>query len=520
MTHECDGRDPDCLRCAGIARRNAELRAVMTQDDRLDDIKRAQMWQRIDDRLGEPATRRAWWPALAIAAAFAAAAILYARPRHDDAPQALVAPAETALSTRLGPYTHASLVGPARLELVGAPGEATAVRLRSGTLLAEFTGGPGRSLRVEAPGVVVEIVGTLFAVEVRGMASCVSVSHGKVQVSSERGVIAVAGGESWCSDAATPPQPIAPEVRDELARHEATIVADREPAQRPPAPTPPPATAVTPIAPTPPPAIVVTPIAPTPAPPPTVAVHRATPPPPPAPAPVEAPPPRAPAATAPPPRAPAAAPPPPRAPAAAPPPPPAPRPGLEPVTALAISREPAPAEPPPSSAPAPAPAPVQPAPPADANAIYAQAEAALARRDLAGADRALAHLLDAFPDAPLVDQALYERARIAYQRHAWADAQRQLDRLAQLKASPLAEPGAYLSCRIAVEANDESAAHCLADYRARYPRSPHDLDVLGLSIELVQRYGGCAEAASLIDELARRYPASALAHAWQARCKR
>ena len=123
-----------------------------------------------------------------------------------------------------------------------------------------------------------------------------------------------------------------------------------------------------------------------------------------------------------------------------------------------------------------------------------------------------------FPSAPILDQARYERARIAYQRHAWSQAQRELDRLAEL-TTPLAEPGAYLSCRIAVEAHDERAQTCLTDYRRTYPQSPHALDVLGLLVELAAREGGCSRAAPLVVELARGYPHSALARAWRDRCK-
>ena len=150
--------------------------------------------------------------------------------------------------------------------------------------------------------------------------------------------------------------------------------------------------------------------------------------------------------------------------------------------------------------------------------MYHAADVALAARDLVRADQRLAALLTQFPDSALLDQALYERARIAYQRRAWADAQRQLDRLAALPASPLAEPGAYLACRIAFEAGDGSAETCLAHYLARYPRSSHDLDVRGLLAELAFRAGGCAAARSRAAELVERYPDAALARGWRHRC--
>lgn len=122
------------------------------------------------------------------------------------------------------------------------------------------------------------------------------------------------------------------------------------------------------------------------------------------------------------------------------------------------------------------------------------------------------------PSSSLVDQALYERARIAYDRHAYADAQRHLARLATLPTSPLLEPGAYLGCRVAIAANAPTADACLTGYRATYPHSPHDLDVLGLLVDRAFRTGGCTRAAPLVDELSRLYQATTLARGWRERC--
>ena len=542
MTHACDGRDLTCLGCAAIARREAALRAALTRDDQLDDIKRAQIWARLEGRLDAPAGPRAWLrvaviACAAVAAAIAVAGVAIVRPRSEPVvDQALVAPPDTTLSARIGPYARASLVGPARLELVGAAGERTTVRLRSGTLLAEFTGGAGRALRVEAPGVVVDIVGTLFAVEVRRDATCIGVAHGRVRATSGARTVEIGGGESWCSDASEI-VPLAPATRDGLAHHAATLV-DVTPIA-PPSPAAVPSPAVVPA-----PAVVPSPPAATlPAPSAVASQPLAA-------SPVAASPPQAPvivarprvaaaAAAAPhrvaPPAARETAPPPTRAPllavtapgpapelvppptASAPPTPPPPAPMAPPPAPMAPP--PAPMAPPPAPTPAPVvkPAPA-PAPAPTADERYHRAELALARHDLAAADRELGALIAEFPSAPILDQALYERARIAYQRHAWSQAQRELDRLAEL-TTPLAEPGAYLSCRIAVEAHDERAQTCLTDYRRTYPQSPHALDVLGLLVELAAREGGCSRAAPLIVELARGYPHSALARAWRDRCK-
>jgi hypothetical protein len=464
------------------------VRSAMTADDRLDDIKRAQLWTRIDARLAAPVARRSWWPAVALASTGACAAVAWLVLRGHDA-VALVAPADTTLSAHLGPYTRASLVGPARAELIGTPGDATAVRLRSGTLLADFTGGPGRSLRVEAPGVVVEIVGTLFAVEARADDTCVSVSHGRVRVTPrDQAALAVSAGETWCRSHAA--APITPAISDALAHHEAILTAAAPP---PPIvePLPPPPPIVEPL-PTPPPAappasIVAPPRAPLPPSPPTPHI--------------------VPRATHEPVRVEASPPPIAVEPAA-----PSPSPSPSPSPLPSPSPSPSPSPPPP-------PSPPPSTPPPTADSLYTSAESSLAHGNLAAADHSLAQLLASFPDSPLADQALYERARIAYQRHAYSVARAHLVQLAQLTSSPLVEPGAYLSCRIAVETHDSAAESCLLDYRKTYPRSPHDLDVLGLLVELAYTANQCAGAAPLVGELTQLYPRSSLARAWKARCK-
>jgi hypothetical protein len=120
----------------------------------------------------------------------------------------------------------------------------------------------------------------------------------------------------------------------------------------------------------------------------------------------------------------------------------------------------------------------------------------LAARDTAAAERALARLVTEYASSPLVEQALYERARIAYQQRAWATARRHLDRLLALPATRLAEPGQYLACRIAVEARDGEAAACLVAYRKAHPRSPHDHDVPGMLVQLDHAAGGCRGCAA------------------------
>jgi TolA-binding protein len=527
MSHLCDGRDLTCGSCMAMAKRHEVVRAALTVDDQLDDITRAQIWSRLESQLGTTVARAARWPArVAMAAALAAGvviAVAVTRGDRDPGAGVFVAPRETTLSLRLG-HARASLVGPARLDVLDATPAATSVRLLDGTLLAEFEGGQGRSLRIMAPGATIEIVGTLFAVAVHAGTTCVSVAHGTVRMTTATRTLTIAGGQRGCSDGRAQ-DALDPAMREVLTRHAATITADLGPV-----PLPRPIEADQPVATPPVIAPVIAPvIEPVIAPPPArspavqpelrprsvvpaVAAPRAI---------AVAPPVAAPSVAAPRVAAPRVAAPAVAAPAVATPRVAAPPVATPAVAAPAVAASPVAAPPPRSIAPEPSsPPPIPPpvAPPATAASLYRDAEASLAARDLPAADRHLATLLSQFPESALLDQALYERARIAYRQHAWADAQRQLDRLSIIQASPLAEPGAYLSCRIAFEASDGGAAACLTSYRARYPRSPHDADVLGMLAEFAFRSGGCANARAGITELTRLYPDTARTQDWHRRC--
>lgn len=470
MSHVCDGRDPSCASCVAMARRLGAVRAAMVFDEQLDDIKRARIWTQLEDKLADSAAPRRRWPialGVAAAAAVVAVAVTAVQPPRDDEPSVLAVPVDTTVSSRLGPYASTSIVGPARLEMLGPPGDATAVRLRSGTLFAEFSGGAGRSLRIEAPGAVIDVVGTLFAVQVRDGQTCTSVAHGRVRVTTRLGEVYVTGGQAHCTGDSV--QPISSEMRETIAKHARTLVTEAKAVAEP--------------------VEVVDPEAEEQVAPAAVATAAVAP--------------AAPLAVAPP--------------AAV----------LAPKPELTTKPSPA-AKPTARSMPAAPAAIANPAPPSPpelavpakltADELYRTAEAALAARNLSAADDALSVLLAEYPSSPLVDQALYERARIAHRQRAWSAARTYLDRLALIPGTPLAESGHYLRCRIAVEARDRAATACLTDYRAAFPRSPHDLEVLALLTQLAHAAGGCGQATELVDELGLRYPRATLATAWRARC--
>jgi FecR-like protein len=556
MSHVCDGRDRACASCQAIAHRLATVRGAMTVDDDLDDIRRARIWTQLEDRLAESApVRRPWrgWAFGGVAAAAVAAAAVVALWPHRDELHTLTVPVDTVVASQLGPHTAASIVGPAELELLAGAGDATAVRLHRGTLLAEFEGGAGRSLRIESRGAVVEVVGTLFAVEVRGGTTCTSVVHGRVRMTSVSGAVFVGGGERHCTGDGDAVRPITDDIRTALLRHSerhelaaraagaprpgveqassriaaapAQPVQPAQPAQPdidPPAKqrvasrddadsaarvlqsadVPPRAVAG------PPPAVIRSPQAADASPP---AVARSPQ-----------------AADASPPAVP-------RSPQAADASPPAVSrsPQAADASPPAVSRSPQAADGSPPAAPR-SPQAVAGSPPADGPAraaavpaappkptpdeLYRTAEAALAARDLVAADRALAALVTEYASSSLVDEALYERARIAYQQRAWGAARSHLAQLAGTSSAQFAEPGHYLRCRIAVETGESTASACLVDYRARFARSPHDLDALALLVQLAHASQGCRGAAALIDELVQSYPRTTLAAAWRGRC--
>lgn len=453
--------------------RDALVRTVMTSGEDLDDVARARMWSKIENQLEkaraapQPATsRRGRWIAAAGIAAVAAAAVVALRGFRDGPTvDQQVVLADTVLTSRLGPYARAALIGPARLEWIGPAGAETRVRLLAGTLLAEFEGGPGRSLRIETRELTVEVVGTLFAVEARASTTCVAVAHGRVRVIGRSEERFLTDREEWCSDERSP-HAMSPRIATELRRHAATLVMAE------PAATDMPMLGAT-----------APPVSPRPndQKPAPEDVPRAAP--------------------------------------------------VLRVTRPAGSSRPEPSRV--ARAPSiPASAPRQEAS-SDANPVaesaaprtepsseelYAMAEAALSTGDRKTADRMLARVVED-PLSPLADQALYERGWIAYTAQDWAAARRHLASLARLTRSPLAESGRYLDCRIAVKTSAPDAETCLVSFRASYPRSPHDLDVLALLVQIAHAGGGCRAAQSARDELARSYPRSDHAAAWRARCQ-
>jgi hypothetical protein len=161
----------------------------------------------------------------------------------------------------------------------------------------------------------------------------------------------------------------------------------------------------------------------------------------------------------------------------------------------------------------------EPPKPRTAEDHYRDAETALRSRDPIAADRALAQLIVSFPGSSLVDQAKYERARIAYQQRSWEAARTHLAAVTAQPGSRFLEPAHYLTCRVAVETRDAVAVRCLLEYRARFPTSAHDAEALALLAQLAHGGGGCFAARSYLAELASTHPRHKLTTAWRSRCE-
>ncbi len=161
---------------------------------------------------------RRWWPAaVALAAVALAAFALVSRraPAPSDAPglATLDAPAIEAREpaavapTLLAALDDAALAGDDALRVFAEPdarwslsGESERVlRLDEGTVLVEFVPLDGATLRVEAPGYDVRVVGTVFYASTELQAP-VGVLTGAVEVSAGDDTTRVAGGEAWTGD--------------------------------------------------------------------------------------------------------------------------------------------------------------------------------------------------------------------------------------------------------------------------------------------------------------------------------
>jgi hypothetical protein len=257
-------------------------RAVRSVDDRLDDMTRARLTAALAARLDglqtpSPArSRLAAWrvavrtrpftaAALPCALALAALVVLARLPRGENRMRAappslqtspsspiaaavgrplpsertlsesfdrLDVPAGTSVRARLRDTVKLTLVGPATLEVMASRVGFIEVSLRRGTLLATYDGARGGTLRVHVPDQTVEIVGTLFMIDVQKSETSVSVAHGRVVVrrANEAGPIVV-GGNQTLAAGMRQVGPLDGPTRERLDSFESTTERDEPPPQ-------------------------------------------------------------------------------------------------------------------------------------------------------------------------------------------------------------------------------------------------------------------------------------------------
>ena len=143
------------------------------------------------------------------------------------------------------------------------------------------------------------------------------------------------------------------------------------------------------------------------------------------------------------------------------------------------------------------------------------------RTDRPAARRALRDLVAAHATAAEAAPALLDLARLAHADGDGDDALAALDQLAHHPdGARLAMPAHYLRCLVQLRVDRAAARACLAEFRAAFPGSVHDADVLA-RLATATAATDCTAATPLLAEYLGRYPAGAQAPAvtrWRARC--
>jgi TolA-binding protein len=405
-----------CAECRAWDTALADMINVSTADDRLDDVARARIQQKLAKRIGEVATERArpapqrrWLLGAIAAAAVVLVALLVRSPTEEL--RSISVPSGGRVAMRIGEAAVAFL-GPSEAKIPLEPRAGATIDLERGRVLIEVEHRPDRGFVVRTPEAKVRVVGTLFAVAVDNAGhTFVDVRRGIVEVTTKDGSIRVEAGRGW--DAAHGLRAIDPDVDRALRLH------GNEPDEVP----------------TPAPAIEEPPIADEPE--------------------------------------------------------PSPAPAITPRSKKAITAE----------------------------SRYAEAERAMAAHDRETSVAILTELVSSFPNDPLAGVALYELARIAYDRGDQLGAKAHLEELLSRGAEPsLLESAHYLLCRLEVERDEIAPAYdCLVRFRRSFAGSTRDAEVLATIASLAEKRGGCSEAETWWAEYLRLYPSGPKASELEAR---
>lgn len=549
-----------CPTCRRRQRAWALVReGALAANDVLDDLTGARVFGRVQARLGAHALRdrtveratRPRWTRLATSLAFAVVTILafvlgtwLRKPERSLTVTPLVLepyqlhvlterrtvtsgkgldhlelPPHASTRARLGRAAELTLLGPLELTVHDGDKQRVELELGRGTLLGDFDGSGGRSLRISTRDATIDIVGTRFIVEASGTGTRVAVDHGLVRVESRGRLRMVGAGLSWSTDgdalvpldgamarlfdraapeqweglASEPspkgarsetsregapkeakedettrrgqgvrrsegPQRTVRQRRIHVSRGRSQLGGDAEGANEPAYRAGQTASQPEQASPT--------------AGPHLLALADPTP--------VPA-----------------------RSPA---------------VTASARLEEAAPAVvPPPPVAPLPAESSLPvPAPPAASRAtvasLYKEAEEAMKRGDAATGKQRLVAVVRTFPRDVMADSARFELALLANKQGDHREALAQIrDILDHGSRGPFVEPAQFLRCRVYLEEDRDAAETCLARFVLAYPRSAHDDVAMRALIDLSRAKGHCGKAAHLAETYLQRHPKGAFA---------
>lgn len=145
-----------------------------------------------------------------------------------------------------------------------------------------------------------------------------------------------------------------------------------------------------------------------------------------------------------------------------------------------------------------------------AKTLYLEAEVLMTQgRSDEGVEK-LRTLLSMFPQDHRVDDAQLDIARIAYRQNDFATSRTFLTPLAQRATkNALSQSAHYLLCRVEIQQKALGRDRCIKSFRATYPASHRDEELLRVQIEVAHKRGGCAAAESLLSEFSRLHATSA-----------
>jgi TolA-binding protein len=145
-------------------------------------------------------------------------------------------------------------------------------------------------------------------------------------------------------------------------------------------------------------------------------------------------------------------------------------------------------------------------PPPTAAQLYAEADAAMRGHQPRAARDALQRLIERFPEDRESELGRYDLARLAFEAGEWQAADEQLAALRGTTDPALAELSASLDCHVAYARRALArAATCFETFRKRFPRSPHDREMLAL-LAALRFDDGCQRARPLLAEYLALYP--------------